>query len=143
MTLNDISLNNKPATFTTARHIKVQPVEIALAECEILPPHHLPDGAAAYARLFGLRQNRPDHARRVARLGTGSRAVAPDVGGRYGAGQPADGALLNRTLRIVLWAKNDDRPVIKVLQPESLRLGGVGDEEALLPTAVGNCPATG
>lgn len=37
MTLNDISLNNKPATFTTARHIKVQPVEIALAECEILP----------------------------------------------------------------------------------------------------------
>ena len=50
MTLNDISLNNKPATFTTARHIKVQPVEIALAECEILPPHHLPDGAAGICK---------------------------------------------------------------------------------------------
>ncbi|MBB1174932.1 type VI secretion system baseplate subunit TssF, partial [Klebsiella pneumoniae] len=49
-------------------------------------------------------------------------------------------ALLNRTLRIVLWAKSDDRPIVKVLPPGSLRLGGVSDEEALLPTVVGELP---
>ena len=121
----------------------MQPVEIALAECEILPPHHLPDGAAgmqdcsAYVRI-GLTTHgvlpvseldlEPLHLTLAEDTVQANQLMA---------------ALLNRTLRIVLWAKNDDRPVIKVLQPESLRLGGVGDEEALLPTAVGNCPATG
>ncbi|MDX7080958.1 type VI secretion system baseplate subunit TssF [Serratia marcescens] len=141
MTLNDISLNNKPATFTTARHIKVQPVEIALAECEILPPHHLPDGAArhmqdcsAYVRI-GLTTHGVLHVSELD-LEPLHLTLAEDT---VRANQLM-AALLNRTLRIVLWAKNDDRPVIKVLQPESLRLGGVGDEEALLPTAVGELP---
>lgn len=141
MTLNDISLNNKPATFTTARHIKVQPVEIALAECEILPPHHLPDGAARHMQDCSA----------YVRIGLTTHGVLPiseldleplhlTLAEDTVRANQLMAALLNRTLRIVLWAKNDDRPVIKVLQPESLRLGGVGDEEALLPTAVGELP---
>lgn len=141
MTLNDISLNNKPATFTTARHIKVQPVEISLAECEILPPHHLPDGAArhmqdcsAYVRICLTTHGvlpvseldlEPLHLTLAEDTVRANQLLA---------------ALLNRTLRIVLWAKSDDRPIVKVLQPDSLRLGGVSDEEALLPTVVGELP---
>lgn len=141
--LNDESLNNKPATFTTARHIKVQPVEIALAECEILPPHHLPAGVARHLK---------DSSAHVwMRLTT--HGVMPlseldleplhlTLAEEIVRANQLMAALLNHTLRIVLWAKTDDQPVIKVLPPESLRLGGVSDDEALLPVAVGELPGS-
>lgn len=106
MTLNDISLNNKPATFTTARHIKVQPVEIALAECEILPPHHLPDGAARHMQDCSA----------YVRIGLTTHGVLPvseldleplhlTLAEDTVRANQLMAALLNRTLRIVLWAK--------------------------------------
>ncbi|HFI5335090.1 TPA: type VI secretion system baseplate subunit TssF [Serratia liquefaciens] len=141
LTLSDTSLNNKSATFTTSRHIRLQPVEIALAECEIHPPHNLPScvanhlqNSAAYVRLCFSTQGvvpvsaldfEPLHLTLAEETVQANQLMV---------------ALLNSTLRIVLWAKSDDRPIIKVLTPESLRLGGVGDDEALLPTAVGELP---
>jgi type VI secretion system protein ImpG len=143
LTLNDASLNNKPATFTTARHIKVQPIEIALAECEVLPPHHLPAGVArhlkdgsAHVRLrltthgvlsLSALDLEPLHLTLAEETVRVNQLMA---------------TLLNHTLRIVLWAKTDDQPVISVLSPASLRLGGVSEDEALLPVAVGELPGS-
>lgn len=143
VTLNDASLGNKPATFTTARTIRIQPVEITEAQCAILPPSHLPaivarhlrDGAA-HVRLhlstrgvLALRELdlAPLH------LTLAEEAVQANL---------LLSTLLNHSIRIVLWAKADSQPVVKVLEPTDLCLGGLGDDEALLPEAVGELPGS-
>lgn len=143
VTLTDPSLSNKPATFTTARRIKIQPVEIAEAQCATLPPLHLPAGVArhlqdgsAHVRLHLTTQGvlslseidlEPMHLTLAEETVRANQLLV---------------ALLNHSLRIVLWAKTASQPVIKVLDPTHLRLGGVTDEEALLPQAVGELPGS-
>lgn len=143
LTLNDVSLNNKPATFTTARSIKVQPVEIAQAECEMLPPNHLPSAVARHL------QDSVAHVRlRLTTQGVLSLSELDFEPLHLTLAEETVRAnqlltmLLNHSLRIVLWAQTEGQPVIKVLEPANVRLGGMSDDEALLPVVVGELPGS-
>lgn len=143
LTLSDTSLNNKPATFTTARSIKIQPVEIAQAECEILPPNHLPAGVVRHL------QDSVAHVRlRLTTQGVLSLSELDFEPMHLTLAEETVRAnqllttLLNHSLRIVLWAQPEGQPVIKVLEPTNVRLGGMSDGEALLPVAVGELPGS-
>ena len=141
LTLSDPSLNNKPATFTTARDINVQPVEIALAECEVLPPHHLP--AEVLRQLNDSSANIRLHLTTHGVLPVSGLSLEPlhlTLAEDTVRANQLMAELLHHTLRVVLWAKTEGRPVLKVLPTTCLRLGGVSDEEALLPVAVGELP---
>lgn len=143
VTLNDASLSNKPATFTTARAIRIQPVEIAEAQCAILPPPHLPTAVArhlhdgtAHVRL---------HLSTRGVLALCELDLAPlhlTLAEETVRANQLLSALLNHSLRVVLWAQGDSQPVVKVLDPTHLRLGGVDEDEALLPEAVGELPGS-
>lgn len=141
LTLSDASLNNKPATFVTARHIKVQPLDIAAAECDVLPPNHLPAGVARHVSDGSA----------CVRLSLTTHGVLPlaaldleplhlTLAEETVRASQLMTALLGQTLRIVLWAKTERAPAYRVLPPDSLRPGGVSDDEALLPVVTGELP---
>ncbi|WON77457.1 type VI secretion system baseplate subunit TssF [Serratia sp. UGAL515B_01] len=143
VTLSDHSLNNQRAIFSTGRDLKIQPVLIEHVECTNTPPANLPHAVA--------HQLRDGHAHLALRLGTQGVAslseldLAPlnlTLAGDIVHSNQVMTTLLNNTLRIVVWAKTDDRPLIKVLDKEQLRQGGLNDDEALLPTHISELPGS-
>lgn len=143
VTLNDNSLNNRRANFVTGRDLKIQPVTIELASCSNTPPAHLPHLVA-----HQLRDGQSHMALRLSTQGVASLSeldLAPlnlTLAGDIVHSNQVMTTLLNNTLRIVVWAKNEDRPLIKVLDKEQLRQGGLNDDEALLPTNISELPGS-
>ncbi|WP_431223166.1 type VI secretion system baseplate subunit TssF [Serratia sp. L9] len=143
VTLNDNSLNNRRANFVTGRELKIQPVTIELAGCSNTPPAHLPHLVA-----HQLRDGQSHMVLRLTTQGIASLSeldLAPlnlTLAGDIVHSNQVMTTLLNNTLRIVVWAKNADRPLMKVLDKGQLRQGGLHDEEALLPTNISELPGS-
>lgn len=143
VTLNDSSLNHRRAHFSTGRSLKIQPLTIEQAHCGNTPPTHLPHAVAS--------QLCDGQAHLAIRLST--QGVAPlseldlaplnlTLAGDVVHSNQVMTTLLNNTLRIVVWAKTEDRPLVAVLSKEQLRQGGLTDDEALLPTHISELPGS-
>lgn len=141
--LTDPSLNNKPATFTTARSIQVQPIEIVEAECSVLPSHHLPDDVRVYLN---------DSSAHV-RISFDTHGILPlselyfqplhlTLANETVRANQLITSLLNDSIRIILWAKYDNKVITEVLSPKDIMLGGINEDEALLPVAIGELPGS-
>lgn len=143
VTLSDNSLNNRRANFSTGRDLEIQPVTIEHADCSNTPPAHLPHVVASQ-----LRDGQAHLALRLSTQGVASLSelnFAPmnlTLAGDIVHSNQVMTTLLNSTLRIVVWAKADDRPLIKVLDKEQLRQGGLNSQEALLPTNISELPGS-
>ncbi len=140
--LHDPSLHNRHATFTTGRSLNIQPLVIEQAECASAPPVHLPQRAAMY-----LQQGQAHVSLRLSTQGVASLAeldFAPlhlTLAGDAVQANQLLTTLLSDTLRIVLWAENDDgQPVVLTLPAQALRQGGLREQDALLPCAIGELP---
>ncbi|CAI1707434.1 Uncharacterized protein conserved in bacteria [Serratia ficaria] len=143
ISLADASLKNKSATFITGRALHLQPVDICAAECSSSVAADLPESVAA--RLHG--------AQSCLRLRLTTRGVKPlsavtfepmhltFAGDAVRANQLLL-TLLNSCRRVVLWARHQPAPLVMSLASESLRLGGVAEDEALLPSCIGELPGS-
>lgn len=140
--LHDASLHNKHATFTTGRTLNIQPLVIAHAECANAPSPQLPQQAA-----LSVQEGQAHIAIRFSTQGVASLGeldFAPLhltlAGDAVHANQLLT-TLLNDTLHIVLVAQTDDRrSVVATLAPDAVRQGGLSNDEALLPCAIGELP---
>lgn len=143
VTLNDGSLNHRRANFSTGRTLKIQPVTIEHADCNSTPPANLPHAVASQ-----LRDGQAHLALRLSTQGVAALSeldLAPlnlTLAGDIVHANQVMNTLLNHTLRIVVWAKTEAHPLIKVLTKEQLRQGGLSQDEALLPTNLSELPGS-
>lgn len=143
VSLSDGSLKNKNTTFVTGRRLEIQPVTIEQAECRASLSAALPDGVARHLRK--------SHACLRLRLTTHGVKALRDVhfdplhltftGDATGANQLLS-VLLNHCDHVVLWANHQPLPLVNVIDRQKLRPGGMGDEEALLPTGIDELPGS-
>ncbi|NBJ36720.1 type VI secretion system baseplate subunit TssF [Serratia fonticola] len=143
VTLSDDSLSNRRVNFSTGRDLKIQPITIESADCSTSPPANLPHTVANH-----LRDGQAYLALRLSTQGVASLSeldLAPMnltlAGDKVHANQIMT-TLLNNTLRIVVWAKTEDRPLVAVLDKQQLRQGGLHSDEALLPSTIGELPGS-
>lgn len=139
--LSDPSLNNKTVTFTTARDIKMQPVEIENVECVVMPPKRLPQSVLSWLQggqaliCFQLSTKKVCTVAELdlnpIRLTFTSDAIRSNQ---------LLSLLLNQSLRVVLWSKTQGEPIIHVMSPEDICLDGIDEDESLLPSAIGELP---
>ncbi|KOC88569.1 type VI secretion system baseplate subunit TssF [Winslowiella iniecta] len=141
--LNDTTLNNKPAVFTTGRTVNLQPVTISHAECSATLSAQLPDAVAS------LLQGIPA----CIRLKLTTHGIKPlsevsfdplhlSFSGDAVRANQLLSTLLNHCQHVVLWAKNSVLPVVQRLSPTSLQPGGVSGHESLLPGSIGELPGS-
>lgn len=139
--LSDPSLHGRTATFSTGTALHLQPVVIEEASYALLAPASLPEGVA---RHFQLSQS---HLR--IRLSTrGVVAVSQlrfsplqlTLAGHQVKASQLLSLILLHTQKIVAWATCDRQTKVAELPASALRLGGLGDEDSLLPQVTGELP---
>lgn len=143
ISLTDISLKNKSATFITGRELQMQPIDIIAADFSSNVTADLPEAVAA-----GLKG-----AQSCLRLRLTTRGVKPlsaitfaplhlTFSGDAVRANQLLLTLLNHCRCVVLWGGQQPAPLVSNLGGDSLRLGGVDENEALLPTCIGELPGS-
>ncbi|HEI8864701.1 type VI secretion system baseplate subunit TssF [Serratia sp. AKBS12] len=143
ISLSDASLKNKAATFITGRELHMEPIDICTAECSGSIAADLPASVAAC--LHGTQS--------CIRLRLTTRGIKPlsavnfnplhlTFAGDAGRANQLLLMLLNHCRRVVLWARQQPVPLVRSLGSESLRLSGVAEDEALLPSCIGELPGS-
>lgn len=143
VTMTDPSLNNKSACFVTGRTLNVQPLSIEHAECLSSSPSHLPESVARHLQdgLAHISLRLTTHGiLPIAELDLDPLQLTL-TGDSVRANQLLT-MLLNHSLRVIAWTATDDRPLLKRLEPEQITLSGLHEDEALLPSAIGELPGS-